>query len=211
MSTQGTTTFLTLYKREVFRFLKVYNQTLLAPTVTALLFLAIFSLALKDRTPNVGEISFYHFIIPGLIMMTMVQNAFANTSSSFIMGKVLGTLIDYLLPPISTFHMTSAMILGGITRGVCSGLCVAIAISLFHPLFLHDFILLIAYVLLASCLLATLGILAGIIAESFRPDGSHHKLYHHAFVFFIWHILFYEKFARVLAGCKPLQPFLLHD
>ncbi len=167
MKTNGSTIFLTVYKREVFRFLKVYNQTLLAPTVTALLFLAIFSLALKDRNPNVGDISFYFFIIPGLIMMTMVQNAFANTSSSFIMGKVLGTMIDYLLPPISTFQMTSALILGGITRGICSGLCVAIAINCFHPLFLHDALLLITYSILATCLLAILGILSGIIAESF--------------------------------------------
>ncbi len=157
----------TLYKREVMRFLKVYNQTLLAPMVNALLFLAIFSLALGERVKFVGDISFQEFMIPGLIMMTIVQNAFANTSSSFIMGKVLGTMIDYLLPPISAGEMTLAMVLGGITRGIMTGLCVAIAVSIFSTPTMHNFALAVFYVVFASSLLALIGILSGIFANSF--------------------------------------------
>jgi len=159
--------FRTLYKREVFRFLKVYNQTLFAPMVTALLFFAVFSLAIGDRVRNIGNITFQEFMIPGLIMMTMVQNAFANTSSSFIMGKVLGTIIDYLLPPLSAFEILLAMLLGGITRGICTGLCVVIAINIFYPIEVHDALTVIIYTILATSMLALLGILSGIFANSF--------------------------------------------
>jgi len=159
--------FKTLYKKEVRRFLKVYNQTIIAPMVNSLLFLAIFSLALGDRVKDVSGIPFQQFMVPGLIMMTIVQNAFANTSSSFIMGKVLGTIIDYLIPPISAGEMTLAMVLGGITRGICAGLSVAVAASFFVEISIHNFWLLIFYAIFASALLATLGLLAGIFAETF--------------------------------------------
>jgi len=159
--------FRTLYKREVFRFLKVYNQTLFAPMVTALLFFAVFSLAIGDRVRNIGNVTFQEFMIPGLIMMTMVQNAFANTSSSFIMGKVLGTIIDYLLPPLSAFEILLAMLLGGITRGICTGLCVVVAINIFYPIDVYDMFTVIIYTILATSMLALLGILSGIFANSF--------------------------------------------
>jgi len=91
----------TLYCKEVKRFIKVYNQTLFAPVVTALLFLAVFNLAIGDRVGTIEGVPFSQFMAAGLIMMTIVQNAFANTSSSLIMGKVLGCIIDYLTPPLS--------------------------------------------------------------------------------------------------------------
>ncbi len=157
----------TLYIKEVLRFLKVYNQTLLAPMVTSLLFLSVFSLALGDRVKTVGTVPFELFMASGLIMMAMVQNAFANTSSVLTMGKVLGTIIDYLIPPVSPGEMTFAMLAGGITRGICSGAAVAIAIAFFVPLEIHSFGLLVFYTIFSCAMLALLGIIGGIFAESF--------------------------------------------
>jgi len=157
----------TLYLREVNRFLKVYNQTLLAPMVNAMLLLAIFTLAVGDRIKTVEGISFQQFMIPGLIMMTIVQNSFANTSSSFTMGKVLGSIVDYLMPPISAGEMTFAMVAGGVTRGVCAGFVVSAAASFFVEINIHDLGLVIFYAVFASSLLALLGMLGGIFAESF--------------------------------------------
>lgn len=157
----------TLYFKEVRRFLKVYNQTLLAPMVTSMLFLAVFSLAMGDRIKSINGIPFQQFMVAGLIMMTMIQNAFANTSSSLIMGKVLGTMIDYLLPPISPGEMTLAMVAGGITRGICSGLCVMVAVSFFVEVPIHNIALMLFYAIFASAMLALLGILAGILSDTF--------------------------------------------
>ncbi len=157
----------TLYIREVNRFLKVYNQTLVAPMVNAMLFFAVFSLAIGNRVNFVSDIPFQTFIVPGLIMMTVLQNAFANTSSSFIMGKVLGTFIDYLMPPISAGEMTLGMVAGGITRGFAAGLMVFLAVSFFVTTEIHDIFAMFAFVILASMMMALVGMLAGIFADTF--------------------------------------------
>lgn len=157
----------TLYNKEVRRFLKVYNQTLIAPVVNALLLLAVFSLALGERVQEINGTHFTVFMASGLIIMTIVQQAFANTSSSLIMGKVLGSIVDYLMPPISPGELVLCMVMGGITRGFMVGITCAAGIILFVPLPLHDAGLLIIYTLLASMMLSLLGLLAGIFADSF--------------------------------------------
>lgn len=157
----------TLYKKEVGRFLKVYNQTLLAPMVNALLFLAIFMLALGRNITDVHGIPLGTFMGAGLIMMSVIQQAFANTSSSLIMGKVLGTIIDYLIPPISPGEMLFSMVMAGVTRGITIGILVAVSVSLFTPLAVHHFGILVFYVVSASLLLSLLGMLAGIVADTF--------------------------------------------
>ncbi|MCB2081473.1 MAG: ABC transporter permease [Hyphomicrobiales bacterium] len=159
--------FWTLYRKEVWRFMKVYNQTLLAPMVTSLLFLAIFSLAVGRRVETVQTVPFSEFIAAGLIMMTIVQNAFANSSSSLIMGKVLGTVIDFIMPPISAGEMTLAMALGGVTRGFLVGIIVTLSIAIFVPLSVHSLPLAFLFILLASLMMALLGLVAGIFSESF--------------------------------------------
>lgn len=160
----------TLYKKEVRRFLKVYNQTLVSPMITALLFLAVFSLALRQTgsaSSYISDISFQSFMAPGLIMMTLLQNAFANSSSSMTMGKVLGSIVDMLIPPLSPGEITFAMTLAAMTRGIMAGAMVAIGVSFFVPLEVHDWSLLITYLLLASALMSLAGLLAGIYAEGF--------------------------------------------
>lgn len=158
----------TLYKREVWRFMKVWNQTLFAPVITTLLFLAIFTLALGDTRARIaGDIPFQNFIAPGLIMMAIVQNAFANASSSLMLSKVQGVIIDLLMPPFTATELTLGLMAGGITRGICVGISVAVAMSFFVPLEIHHAGLLVFHVCMASMMLALLGILTGVWAQSF--------------------------------------------
>ena len=112
----------TLYMREVRRFTKIYTQTMLAPVVTTLLFLAVFALAFGSRASSqVGGVPFIEFLGPGLIMMAMAQNAFANTSSSIVVAKVQGNIVDTLMPPFTPDELTLAISLGGATRGIAVG------------------------------------------------------------------------------------------
>lgn len=157
----------TLYKKEVHRFIKVYNQTLLAPVITSLLFLAIFNLAMGDHVADIGGVPFATFMGSGLIIMAVVQNAFANTSSTLIMGKVMGTIIDYIMPPLSAGEMILAMVMGGLTRGVMVGILVAISIHVFIPMTVFHLGYIVFHITAASILLALLGIFTGIVSESF--------------------------------------------
>ncbi len=162
----------TLYLKEVRRFLKVYNQTLIAPMVTALLFLAVFHLAVGNHVQDVGNIPFGKFMAAGLIMMSVMQQAFANTSSSFIMGKVLGTLIDYLMAPLSAAEITFGMVMGGVTRGIMVGIMVSIGISLFIPISVHSWASVIFFIIASSMLMSLLGMFTGIFAETFDQSAA---------------------------------------
>jgi ABC-2 type transport system permease protein len=157
----------TVYRRETWRFMKVWNQTIIAPVITTLLFLAVLTLALGGDERKVGGIPFSEFVSAGLIMMAVVQNAFANSSSSLILGKIQGVIIDYLMPPLSGWEVTLGMVAGGISRGILVGLTVTLAISLFVPFHVHSITLAIFYVLSASMMLALLGMLGGIYANGF--------------------------------------------
>ena len=129
----------TLFMKEVRRFVKVYTQTILAPVVTSMLFLAVFSLALGRAVETIGGVPFTQFLAPGLIMMVMVQNAFANTSSSIVISKVQGNIVDVLMPPLSAAELTVAYNAGGATRGLMVGLATTIAMRFFVPFGIHDF------------------------------------------------------------------------
>jgi ABC-2 type transport system permease protein len=157
----------TLYKREVWRFMKVWNQTILAPIITTLLFLAIFSLALGGHDRLVEGMPFDQFIAPGLIMMAVVQNAFANTSSSLMLSKIQGVIIDLLMPPFRGGGITLALVMGGATRGMLVAVTVTLAVYLFVPFTIHSLPLALFYLLISSIMLALLGCLAGIISQSF--------------------------------------------
>jgi ABC-2 type transport system permease protein len=157
----------TLYMKEVRRFLNVFTQTLLAPVITTLLFLAIFTLALGRAVTQVGGVGFATFLAPGLIMMAMVQNAFANTSSSIVISKVQGNIVDLLMPPLSPWELTLGVVGGGVTRGLLVGLAVGLAMWIFVPLGLHDPLFVVYHAVNASLMLALLGMIGGIWAERF--------------------------------------------
>ncbi len=157
----------TLYVREVRRFMKVYTQTLLAPVVTTLLFLAVFSLALGQFRPDVHGIPFTEFLAPGLVMMAMMQNAFANTSSSIMIAKVQGNIVDTLMPPFSATELVMGIAGGGMTRGVCVGFTVCVVMSFFVNMQIHNVALIAFHAIAASMMLSLIGIMGGIWADKF--------------------------------------------
>src|ERR1700753_4068293 len=127
----------TLCKREIWRFWKVWNQTVVAPVITTLLFLAIMTLAMGSGKRMVDGIAFNQFIAPGLIMMAVVQNAFANTSSSLMLAKIQGVIIDILMPPLTGGEIVFAYVIGGIVRGALVGAAVMLAVYCFVPFTLY--------------------------------------------------------------------------
>lgn len=157
----------TLYLREVRRFMKVYTQTLMAPVVTTLLFLAVFTLALGKFRPDVHGVPFSVFLAPGLIMMAIAQNAFANTSSSIMIAKVQGNIVDTLMPPFAPVELVMGIAFGGVTRGIFVGIAVALAMSVVVGLSIENIGLIAYHALMASLMLALLGIIAGIWADKF--------------------------------------------
>ena len=149
------------------RFLNVATQTVLAPVVTSLLFLAIFTLALGRSVPSLGSVSFAEFLAPGLIMMAILQNAFANTSSSLVIAKVQGNIVDLLMPPLSPSEQALGIACGGLTRGLVVGLAVGLGMWVFLPLGLFDPVLVLFHAVNASLMLALLGMVGGIWSEKF--------------------------------------------
>jgi len=119
-----------LYMKEVRRFLKVHTQTIWAPAVTTLLFLVIFTVALGRGDRQVLGVPFASFVAPGLIMMGMMQNAFANSSFSLLAGKIQGTIIDLLMPPLSSAELMAGIVAAAITRALLVGLALGVAIAL---------------------------------------------------------------------------------
>ncbi|PHS79411.1 MAG: multidrug ABC transporter permease [Rhodospirillaceae bacterium] len=157
----------TLYMREIHRFLKVYTQTIIGPIVTSLLFLSVFVLAMGRDVNVVGSIPFMEFLAPGLIMMSMTQNAFANTSSSMMISKVQGNIVDTLMPPLSSHELTLGIALGGATRGVVVGTAVGIVVSFVVPMQVHSLGLILFHAIGASLMMSLLGIIGGIWSEKF--------------------------------------------
>ncbi len=157
----------TLYAKEVRRFVKVITQTVVAPVVTTLVFLAIFSLAFGADRPDVGGVPFLEFLAPGLIVMAVVQNSFANTSSSIMIAKVQGNIIDYLMPPLSPGELLFGVAMGGVTRGMLVGAVVWIGMLPFVPMSPIHLWAILYFGLAASLLLSLLGFLAALWAEKF--------------------------------------------
>lgn len=158
----------TLYYREVWRFMKVWNQTMLAPVITTLLFLAVLTLSLGDHAHQPIEgVEYSYFIAPGLIMMAIVQNAFANTSSSLMIAKIQGVIIDLLMPPFTGAEITLGLTLGGVTRGILVGVVVSLSVWVFIPFAVHSWAAVFFYVIASSLMLALLGLLTGIWSQSF--------------------------------------------
>lgn len=163
----------TLYVKEVRRFFKVQLQTVWAPAVTTLLFLVVFTVALggggRVVTLDGVAIPFANFIAPGLIVMGMLQNAFANSSFSLLVGKIQGTIVDYLMPPLSTGELLAALCGGAVTRAFCVGAAVWLAMALWPGVSVTPAHLwaILWFGLLGSLFLALMGVLTSIWAEKF--------------------------------------------
>ncbi|OQA32186.1 MAG: Inner membrane transport permease YadH [Betaproteobacteria bacterium ADurb.Bin341] len=160
------TGFSTLLYKECLRFWRVAFQTIVAPMMTALLFLLIFAQVLDGRM-QVHGVGYAGFLVPGLVMMQILQNAFANSSSSLIVGKVTGSIVFVLLPPISYGTFYAAHVLASILRGLIVGAGVLLATFWFAPLRFEAPLWIIAFALLGGGLFGSLGIIGGIWADKF--------------------------------------------
>ncbi len=163
-----------LYIKEVRRFLKVQTQTIWAPAVTTLLFLVIFSVALGRGGREVLGVQFASFVAPGLIVMGMMQNAFANSSFSLLSGKIQGTIIDLLMPPLSEGELMAGIIAAAVTRAVLVGCAVAVAMMLYPgvELTVAHLWAIAWFGLMGAVMLALLGLIASIWAEKFDHNAA---------------------------------------
>ncbi|HEX7387468.1 MAG TPA: ABC transporter permease [Castellaniella sp.] len=159
--------FPTLLHKELMRFWKVATQTIAAPVVTALLYLLIFSHVLEDRVQVYGSISYTAFLIPGLMMMSMLQNSFANPSSSLIQSRITGNLIFVLLPPFSHRQIFAAYLVASVVRGLMVGACIWAVALFFITLPVHAPLWLLIFGVLSCWILGTLGLIAGLWSEKF--------------------------------------------
>jgi len=157
----------TLYLREVRRFWKVGAQTVAAPVVTTLLYMLVFVVALQGARPPLHGTPFALFVAPGLIMMAVLNNAFANASSSLIQAKIMGTATDFLTPPLSPLELTMGFTLGAATRGAVVGLVTALCVLPFAPLGVANIFAIVWFALAASFIMGMTGILAGLWSEKF--------------------------------------------
>jgi ABC-2 type transport system permease protein len=157
----------TLCRREVQRFLAVWTQTLLAPLVTAALFVLIFTFAVGTSREAVMGVPFTHFLAPGILMMTVIQNSFANVSSSIVISKVQGNIVDTLMPPLSGGELVAGYLAGGIARSVVVAAAIVVAlfpvvgVGIAHP------VLALLYVVLGGAFMGAIGIVAGVFANKF--------------------------------------------
>ena len=156
-----------LTMRETRRFLKVYNQTIFTPAVSALLFLTIFMLATGGSRHEISGVKFLNFIGYGLIIMSIMQQSFSNSSSSVIMHKIMGYINDILMPPLGSFEIVFAFTLGAVLRGLMVGVTVALVLVPFIDYTLIHPMLIVVYSFLACGLLGQLGLLAGLASNSF--------------------------------------------
>lgn len=167
ISSFNTIGFFTLIAKETGRFTNVYMQTILTPMITTLLFITVFSLAFGGADRMVGEIPYMVFLAPGLVIMAMSQNAFANTSSSIMISKVQGNIVDVLMPPLSTLEILLAYVIAGMFRGLIVGVASMIVVLLFVDVHLVSLAAILAFSLLGTMLMATLGVAGGLWAEKF--------------------------------------------
>lgn len=157
----------TLIQREVRRFVKVWQQTLIGPLMSTLLFMMVFSFAFPGRNWSETGMPYAWGLAPGLIMMGILTNAFQNTSSSMVQAKLMGISVDFLMPPISAAELTVAFITGAVIRGICVGLASIIAVAAFanvipvHPLAAFYF------AFIAAVIFAAIGLIGGVWAEKF--------------------------------------------
>ena len=159
----------TLYMKEVRRFFKVQTQTIWAPAMTTLLYLMIFTVAMGRGGREVMGVNFASFIAPGLIVMGMMGNAFANTSFNFLAGKIQGTIVDYLMPPLSNGELIIGLIGAAVTRAVLVGLAITLAMLLWpgvHLAVAHPWAVL-WFGLMGSVLLAVIGLITSVWADKF--------------------------------------------
>ncbi len=157
----------TLYYKEVLRFWKVSFQTVAAPVLTAVLYMMIFGHVLEDHVKVYGTVRYTAFLVPGLVMMSVLQNAFANSSSSLIQSKIMGNLVFVLLTPMSHWAWFVAYVASSVTRGLAVGLGVFVVTVWFGRPDMAEPVWIVVFAVLGAAMLGALGLIAGLWAEKF--------------------------------------------
>jgi len=197
------TGFYTLFYKELLRFWKVSLQTILAPVLSSLLYLLIFSHVLASRMEVYDGIPYTVFLIPGLVMMAVLQNAFANSSSSLIQSKITGNLVFILLSPLSYLEIFLAYVSASTLRGLMVGLGVYTVAAWFYPPPLQSLIWIVLFALLGSALLGVLGVIAGIISDKFDQLAAFQN-------FIILPLTFLSGVFYSVHSLPPVWQFLSH-
>lgn len=161
-----------LYSRETRRFCNVFMQTVLAPVITTLIFLTVFAVALGRSERVVAGVPYLEFLAPGLIVMAILQNAFANTSSSLMTAKMQGSIVDTLMPPLTALQLTIGYSFSGATRGLLVACIVTMAMSLFVDFNLHSFSFVVFHAVNAALMLGMLGMISGIWADKHEYNSA---------------------------------------
>ena len=157
----------TLYIKETLRFLSVFGQTIVGPIVTSLLFLLVISLAIGETRPNVLGVEYILFLAPGLIAMQVIQQAFSHSSSSLLMGKVMGNIVDMIGAPLSASEVTFALIFASITRSLMISIISIITFSIFIDIAIKNYFIFFTYLFVSSFIMGAAGFIAGLWADKF--------------------------------------------
>ncbi len=163
--------FMTLVYREVWRFLVLYKQTIMPGIVTAALYMVIFGEALGSRIRLENNVDYIVFIIPGLTMMSVIGQSFANSSSSIMQAKYLKFIDDYLIAPVSGFELSMSFIIGAILRGVINGILIILTCSLFTTFTIVNYSLSMFFLVVVSCAFGAIGVIVGIVSKTWDSVG----------------------------------------
>ena len=157
----------TLYLKETLRFLSVFGQTIVGPIITSILFLAVISLAIGEDRSNVLGVPFIEFLAPGLIAMQVVQQSFSHSSSSLLMGKIMGNIVDLIGAPLSAGEVTFAIIFASVTRALMISIVSILVFSLMIEIEVKNYLIFFIYLLLSSFIMGAIGFIAGLWADKF--------------------------------------------
>jgi ABC-2 type transport system permease protein len=199
--------FWTLYKKEVLRFLIVVIQTIISPLVTSLLFLLVLSLAIGNDRGEVLGFPFITFLAPGLIAMQVIQQAFSHSSSSLMIGKIQGNIVDVLYAPLSAAEITLAINLASCTRSLTIGLVSIIVFSFIVELPFYSFFYIFIFTLLGSFILSSIGIIIGLWAEKFDHMASATNFIIVPLSFLSGTFYSIDRLPSILKNISELNPF----
>ena len=199
--------FWTLYKKEVLRFLIVAVQTLISPIVTSLLFLFVLSLAIGNDRGEVLGVPFITFLAPGLIAMQVIQQGFSHSSSSIMIGKIQGNILDILYAPLSAAEITLATNLAACTRSILIALFSIFVFSFLIDIKIYNFSYIIIYTLLGSFILSSIGIVIGLWADKFDHMASATNFIIVPLSFLSGTFYSVKKLPEVLKEISELNPF----
>jgi len=196
----------TLIYKEILRFWKVAFQTIAGPVLTAMLYLLIFGHALEDHVKVYDQVSYTAFLVPGLAMMSLLQNAFANSSSSLIMSKVMGNLVFILLTPLSYWHWFVAYVGAAVVRGLVVGFGVYLVAAFFTPISFAQPVFIFLFAVMGAAMMGTLGLIAGLWAEKFDQLAAFQNfvimpMTFLSGVFYSIHAL--PPFWQIVSHCNP--------